>query len=113
MRLKRPGVRGRVVVESRLFSARFSQAQRLLQIEIAATPELAWLVDSRETRFQPQWHDANHLLSSPDLPAPLCLRTLRGWMSWRVGFLFQNDIIYITDQDEVLMLRYIGGQLLP
>jgi hypothetical protein len=37
------------VVESRLFSARFSQAQRLLQIEIAATPELAWLVDSRET----------------------------------------------------------------
>jgi hypothetical protein len=34
-------------------------------------------------------------------------------MSWRVGFLFQNDIIYITDQDEVLMLRYIGGQLLP
>src|SRR5271155_4359807 len=31
-RKQRPGARGRVVVESRLFSARFSQVQRLIRL---------------------------------------------------------------------------------
>lgn len=74
MRLKRPGVRGRVVVESLLFSARFSLAQRLLRIEIAATPELAWLVDGRETdsSHRARRQSLHHLTSPRPFAHELC-----------------------------------------
>jgi len=34
-----------------------------LRVEIAANPELAWLVDGRETDSSHKWQDADHFIT--------------------------------------------------
>ena len=59
------------------------------------------------------------ITSSPDLPPPLCPRTVREVdAELAVRLSLPDDIIYITDRDEVLVFlccgtKYIGDQLLP